>query len=428
MATTSRSSVPPSPKALIQLKGVSVAQSEHVVVSDVHLEVMRGEFVYLIGKTGSGKSSLLRALYGDLPLNAGTGRVCDVDLASVNRRNVHALRRLIGIVFQDFALLPDRTVHANLEFVLRATGWNEKAAIEERISECLKAVGLGAKGYKMPHQLSGGEQQRVAIARALLNSPALILADEPTGNLDPETTEEILSLLHGLVRENRTVLMATHDHDALRRHPGRLIRCEQGRIEEDAPVRSATTTAPPAAEGTGSKAGKFVTHAAPVSAAPVTHAAPASTVSASTPVPPLTPEAPLNPEAPVPPAPPMSELKEARETPVAAESDDDDSRFEWDDQDDAWWDNLPGAESEGEDASDLDFSPSLSKDSTAPVGGLVETAELQGDEAEERPIDPEETGNAGYEDKSENGLANSPEPGPEKPGGLPPGIQFKLNR
>lgn len=217
---------------LIALHGVKLAREEHVVMNGVDLAVQPGEFVYLLGKTGSGKSSLLKALYGELPLHSGRGEVCGFNLATINGRNVHTLRRQLGIVFQDFALLPDRTVNANLEFVLKATGWKDAPARERRMAACLKAVGLAEKGYKFPFELSGGEQQRVAIARALLNDPPLILADEPTGNLDPDTTEEILNLLHGLAQSNRSVLMATHDHHAVERHPGRVLLCEQGRLHE----------------------------------------------------------------------------------------------------------------------------------------------------------------------------------------------------
>ena len=390
---------------LISLQGVSVAQSEHLVVTDVNLQVARGEFVYLIGKTGSGKSSLLRALYGDLPLSAGEGQVCGVDLKRVNRRNVHQLRRLLGIVFQDFALLPDRTVHANLAFVLRATGWNVASEVDQRIEACLKAVGLGSKGYKMPHQLSGGEQQRVAIARALLNSPALILADEPTGNLDPETTEEILALLHGLVRENRTVLMATHDHDALRRHPGRLIRCEAGRIDEagaDDPIvetGSKPAPGPDAVERSGQT--DVVSADVPVSpvvprpdAAPLSHAVWVAAPASEGPV-----------EEPVTVGPPL-EVKtatEATEAPEAAESpdgpDSDDARYEWDDQDDAWWESLPEPDE---------------------VGATEEATEAP----TEAPTEPTWLGHAP--------AAGEPEQDPKSDDGpgeaMPKGIQFKLNR
>jgi cell division transport system ATP-binding protein len=218
---------------LIALHGVKLAREEHIVMQEVDLTVQRGEFVYLLGATGSGKSSLLKALYGELALTAGRGEVCGFELALVHSKNVHELRRQLGIVFQDFALLPDRTVNANLEFVLKSTGWKDSAARQKRMDDCLRAVGLSEKGYKMPHELSGGEQQRVAIARALLNDPPLILADEPTGNLDPKTTEGILKLLHDLAQSNRSVLMATHDHGAPRRFAGRILRCEGGRLHED---------------------------------------------------------------------------------------------------------------------------------------------------------------------------------------------------
>jgi cell division transport system ATP-binding protein len=221
---------------LVELKNASVRIEEHAVVTGVDLTIGPGEFVYLIGKTGSGKSSLLKALYGERALSSGSGKVCGTDLNTVHRRNVHELRRSLGIVFQDFALLPDRTVEDNLLFVLKATGWIDHGAMNERTKDCLVAVGLGLKGYKHPHELSGGEQQRVAIARALLNEPPLILADEPTGNLDPDTTEEILDLLHGLVSSGsdgpakRSVIMATHNHGAVARRPGRVLRVENGRV------------------------------------------------------------------------------------------------------------------------------------------------------------------------------------------------------
>lgn len=219
---------------LIRIENGCISQSEHVVLQDVNLTVQPGELVYLIGKTGSGKSSLLKCLYGELQLTQGSGEVCGHDLCTTNRRNVHELRRDLGIVFQDFALLPDRSASENLDFVLGATGWSKGAARENRIQSCLEAVGLGTKGYKMPHALSGGEQQRLAIARALLNEPPLIVADEPTGNLDPETTDGILRLLHDLVGNDRSVVMATHDHQALEAFPGRVLRCAGGRIQEHA--------------------------------------------------------------------------------------------------------------------------------------------------------------------------------------------------
>jgi len=217
---------------LIQLSEANLHQEEHVVLRGVELEARAGEFIYLIGRTGSGKSSLLKTLYGELPLTSGTGVVCGMDLRALKQRKVHLLRRKLGIVFQDFELLTDRTAEQNLQFVLKVTDWKDAADRERRIAEVLEAVGLENKGYKRPLELSGGERQRLAIARALLNAPDLILADEPTGNLDPETAEGILTLLHNLAREGRCILMATHNHDILKRHPGRVLRCQNGKLEE----------------------------------------------------------------------------------------------------------------------------------------------------------------------------------------------------
>lgn len=219
-------------QTLIRLSGADLLQEEHVVLSGVDLEARAGEFIYLIGRTGSGKSSLLKTLYGELPLTTGEGEVCGVDLRSLKQRKVHLLRRKLGIVFQDFELLTDRTAEENLQFVLKVTDWKDAADRERRIAEVLEDVGLENKGYKRPFELSGGERQRLAIARALLNSPELILADEPTGNLDPETAEGILELMHSLAREGRCVLMATHNHGILQRHPGRVLRCAAGKLEE----------------------------------------------------------------------------------------------------------------------------------------------------------------------------------------------------
>ena len=219
-------------QTLIRLSGADLLQEEHVVLSGVDLEARAGEFIYLIGRTGSGKSSLLKTLYGELPLTTGEGEVCGMDLRSLKQRKVHLLRRKLGIVFQDFELLTDRTAVENLQFVLKVTDWKDAADRERRIAEVLEDVGLENKGYKRPFELSGGERQRLAIARALLNSPELILADEPTGNLDPETAEGILELMHSLAREGRCVLMATHNHGILQRHPGRVLRCAAGKLEE----------------------------------------------------------------------------------------------------------------------------------------------------------------------------------------------------
>jgi len=225
---------------LISLSEADLLQEEHVVLRGVSLEAKAGEFIYLIGRTGSGKSSLLKTLYGELPLTKGEGSVCGTDLRTLKQRNVHLLRRKLGIVFQDFELLTDRTAEENLQFVLKVTDWKDAGDRERRIAEVLESVGLENKGYKRPMELSGGERQRLAIARALLNSPELILADEPTGNLDPETAEGILELLHDLARGGRCVLMATHNHGILKRHPGRILRCRDGKLEE---VSSVTTPA-----------------------------------------------------------------------------------------------------------------------------------------------------------------------------------------
>ncbi len=215
---------------LILLEEVSVNHEEHVVLEHISAQVNEGELVYLIGKTGSGKSSLLRTLYGDLRLASGKGNVCGYDLQALKPQTVHKLRRKLGMVFQDFGLLLDRSVDANLDFALQATGWKDSKAKRLRIEEVLTAVGLPHKGYKMPFELSGGEQQRVAIARALLNDPPLLLADEPTGNLDPETTEEILDLIHTLPNQGKTLVMATHDWASMDKRPGRVWKCECGHM------------------------------------------------------------------------------------------------------------------------------------------------------------------------------------------------------
>lgn len=220
---------------IIQLSDVRIFQRDNLVLSDVNLEIKAGEFVYLIGKTGSGKSSLLKTLYGELPLSEGSGIVAGFDLNKLKRSKVHQLRRKLGIVFQDFELLMDRSVMDNLLFVLRATGWKNKREMNERMEHVLQRVGLETKGFKMPHQLSGGEQQRVAIARALLNDPQLILADEPTGNLDPATTEDILTLLFEISSSGRAVLMATHDYQYMKKYSSRVIVCENGRIMDQQP-------------------------------------------------------------------------------------------------------------------------------------------------------------------------------------------------
>jgi len=211
---------------IIHIDSGTIFQGDQLVLHDVDLEVFTGEFVYLIGKTGSGKSSLLKVLYGQLPLQAGLAQVAGFDLEKIKPKEVPFLRRAIGIVFQDFQLLTDRNVDENLAFVLHATGWKNKKEIAARIDEVLHQVGLGAKGYKKPFELSGGEQQRVVIARALLNKPQIILADEPTGNLDPETSDEIIQLIFDLNQESGTaVIMATHDYSIIENFPARIIKC-----------------------------------------------------------------------------------------------------------------------------------------------------------------------------------------------------------
>ncbi len=217
-------------QAIIVLNGVQVAHKENIILNDVELEMKKGEFVYLIGRTGSGKSSFLETLYGELPLKVGQGTVAGFDLRKLKRKQVPDLRRRLGIVFQHFQLLSDRSVLANLEFVLRATGWKKQPAIEERMRFVLDAVGLESKGYKFPNELSGGELQRIAIARALLNDPELILADEPTGNLDPETTIEIMTLLQEISKNGRAILMATHDYNIMKMYPMRTIKCENQQL------------------------------------------------------------------------------------------------------------------------------------------------------------------------------------------------------
>lgn len=216
---------------VIQLNNAKIAQKNFTVLNAVNLNIKRGRFCYLIGKTGSGKSSLLKTLYGHIPLYGGQGTVAGFNLENLRASDVPNLRRKLGIVFQDFQLLTDRSVEKNLRFVLEATGWNDKTKIDDRINEVLASVGMKSKKHKMPHELSGGEQQRIAIARALLNHPELILADEPTGNLDPETSNEIMTLLKQVAFENNSaVVMATHDYHMIQNFPGEAIRCEDGKV------------------------------------------------------------------------------------------------------------------------------------------------------------------------------------------------------
>ncbi|MFN5224701.1 MAG: cell division ATP-binding protein FtsE [Bacteroidota bacterium] len=217
---------------IISLKDVNVFQQKNLVLSQVNLQISPREFVYLIGRTGSGKSSFLKLLYGELPLLQGTGQVAGFQLNSLKEKEIPFLRRKLGIVFQDFQLLPDRSSRENLVFVLKATGWTDKNQIMERVNEVLGKVGLESKGYKMPHELSGGEQQRLAIARALLNDPEVILADEPSGNLDPETSNGIMRLFFDISKNGCAVVMATHNYTLIERFPARVILFDQGKVAE----------------------------------------------------------------------------------------------------------------------------------------------------------------------------------------------------
>ena len=222
---------------IIELSNVNIYQGKNLVLQDVNISINRGEFVYLVGKTGTGKSSLLKTLYGDLTLKEGTGTVVGFNLKEMDWKKVPFLRRNLGVVFQDFQLLTDRNVNDNLKFVLRATGWKDEKLMDDKIADVLDKVGLRSKGFKMPFEMSGGEQQRIDIARALLNSPKLILADEPTGNLDPETSDEIMQLLFHICRDfGTTIVMATHDYIVINKYPARTLRTERGRVEDNASV------------------------------------------------------------------------------------------------------------------------------------------------------------------------------------------------
>ena len=218
--------------AIIDYKNVEVLRKELIVLTNVNFQLEEGQFVYLIGRVGSGKSSLMKTMYAEVPIEMGEARIFDYDLSAIRRKDVPMLRRQIGVVFQDFQLLSDRSVYDNLLFVLKATGWKNKTDIDERINEVLSEVGMEHKSYKMPHELSGGEQQRIAIARALLNRPKLILADEPTGNLDQETGHQIMSLLHRICAEGTAVIMATHNIQLTEDFPARVVKCEDKNVIE----------------------------------------------------------------------------------------------------------------------------------------------------------------------------------------------------
>ncbi len=217
---------------ILFLKDASIFQQDSLVLSDVNVEIKKGEFIYLIGKTGSGKSSLMKTLYGDLSLQKGTGGIVDFDLTNLKEKQIPFLRRKLGVVFQDFKLLNDRSIEENLLFVLKATGWDNKESMKAKIQEVLEKVGMHTKGFKMPFEISGGEQQRIAIARALLNDPELILADEPTGNLDPRTSIEVMGVLEEIHKSGKTILMATHDYALILKYPHRTIKCEGGELFE----------------------------------------------------------------------------------------------------------------------------------------------------------------------------------------------------
>lgn len=217
---------------ILTLTNAAIFQKESLVLNEVSLDVKKGEFVFLIGKTGSGKSSFMKTLYGDLPLQQGEGSIVDFNLKTLKENDIPFLRRKLGIVFQDFKLLPDRNINNNLQFVLKATGWKDQSKMSHQIEDVLDKVAMKTKGFKFPHELSGGEQQRIAIARALLNDPELILADEPTGNLDPQTSVEVMKVLQDINKAGRTILMATHDYALILKYPSKTLKCDGNKVFE----------------------------------------------------------------------------------------------------------------------------------------------------------------------------------------------------
>lgn len=220
------------PTSILKLHNATIYQETEPILTDVNINIQKGEFIYLIGKTGSGKSSLMKTLYADLKLKEGEGVIVDYDLRTLKENDIPFLRRKLGVVFQDFKLLPDRNIYENLLFVLKATGWTNATDMQNRIEDVLDRVGMLQHLQKMPHQISGGEQQRVAIARALLNDPELILADEPTGNLDPQTSVEVMEVLQKINQNGRTILMATHDYALLLKYPAKTLKCDEGKVFE----------------------------------------------------------------------------------------------------------------------------------------------------------------------------------------------------
>ena len=219
-------------ETVLELKNAAIYQRESLILSEVDVHINKGDFVYLIGKTGTGKSSFMKTLYGDLPLQEGEGSIVDYNLRTLKEKDIPFLRRKLGVVFQDFKLLNDRTIRGNLEFVLKATGWKDKKGMDSKIDEVLDKVGMKTKAFKFPYQLSGGEQQRVAIARALVNDPELILADEPTGNLDPQTSVEVMEVLQDINKNGNTILMATHDYALLLKYPSKTLKCDGQKVFE----------------------------------------------------------------------------------------------------------------------------------------------------------------------------------------------------